>query len=174
MSAALFDPDDIMREVRAKANAAHPAKTANLLKDIANFSSLAKLAALTEINSELAEAAPRDNQTSYRVTEWREAIEQLLSRPCPLAESDERWARACRGAEQFAQGWAAKAVSLGWSLDELFVFAEPFANVSLQGAAWFVGDSTITAVTADAITLRTDGGATQRIYRKSRVERSQP
>ena len=67
MSAALFDPDDIMREVRAKANAAPPAKTANLLKDTPNFSSLAKLAALTEINSEVAEAAPRDNQTSYRV-----------------------------------------------------------------------------------------------------------
>jgi hypothetical protein len=170
MSAALFDPDDIMREVRAKANAAPPAKTANLLKDTANFSSLAKLAALTEVNCEVAEAAPWDNQTSYRVSEWREAIEQLLSRPRPLAESDERWARACRGTEQFAQRWAAKAMSLGWSLDELFALVEPFANGSLQGAAWFVGDSTITAVTADAITLRTDGGATQRIYRKSRVE----
>jgi len=166
MSAALFDADGIMREVRAKADAASSAKTANLLKGTANFSSLAKLAALTEINSEVAEAAPRDNQTSYRVPEWREAIERQLSRPRPVAESDERWARACRGAEQFARRWAAKAVSLGWSLDELFAFAEPFANMSLQGAAWFVGDSTVTAVTADAITLRTDGGATQRIYRK--------
>ena len=58
---------------------------------------------------------------------------------------------------------------LGWSFDELFALAEPFANVSLQGAAWFVGDSTVTAVTADAITLRTEGGATQRIYRKTRA-----
>jgi hypothetical protein len=66
MSAALFDPDDIMRGVRAKANAVPPAKTANLLKDTTNFSSLAKLAALAEINSEIAEAAPRDYQTSYR------------------------------------------------------------------------------------------------------------
>jgi hypothetical protein len=174
MSAALFDPDDIIREVRATANAAPPAKTANLLKDTTNFSSLAKLAALTEINSEVAEAAPRANQTSYRVAEWREAIEQLLSRPRPLAESNERWARACRGAEQFAGGWAAKAISLGWSLDELFAFAEPFANVSLQGAVWFVGDSTVTAVTADAITLGTEGGATQRIYRKPYLESAEP
>ena len=30
-------------------------------------------------------------------------------------------------------------MSLGWSLDELFAFVEPFANVSLQGTAWFVG-----------------------------------
>jgi hypothetical protein len=174
MSAALFDPDDIMREVRAKANAAPPAKTANLLKDTTNFSSLAKLAALAEINSEVAEAAPRDNQTSYRVPDWREAIEELLSRPRPLAETDERWARACRGTKQFARGWAAKAMSLGWSPDELFAFVNPFTNVSLQGAAWFVGDSTITAVTADAITLRTEGGATQRIYRKPYLERAEP
>jgi len=173
MSAALFNPDDIMREIRAKANAAPPAKTANLLKDTTNFSSLAKLAALVEINGEIAEVAPRDNQTSYRVSEWREAIEQLLSRPRPVAESDERWARACRGTEQFVRGWAAKAMSLGWSLDELFALVEPFANVSLQGAAWFVGDSTITAVTADAITLRTEGGATQRIYRKPYLERAE-
>ena len=62
-------------------------------------------------------------------------------------------------------------MSLGWTFDELFALAEPFANVSLQGAAWFVGDSTVTAVTADAITLRTEGGATQRIYRKPHVKR---
>ena len=31
-----------------------------------------------------------------------------------------------------------------------------------------MGDATVTAVTADAITLRTEGGATQRVYRKPR------
>jgi hypothetical protein len=50
MSAAVFDPDDIMREVRAKANPPPPAKTANLLKSASNFSGLANLAALTEIS----------------------------------------------------------------------------------------------------------------------------
>jgi hypothetical protein len=99
--------------------------------------------------------------------EWSEAIDQLLSRPCPEASSTERWERARRGVEQFAQGWAAKAKSLDWTFEELFALVEPFANVSLQGAAWFVGNSTITAVTADAITLRTEGGATQRAFRKS-------
>jgi hypothetical protein len=58
-------------------------------------------------------------------------------------------------------------MSLGWSIDELFCLGEPFANVSPQGAAWFVGDSTVTAVTVDAITLRTASGATQRLYRRS-------
>ncbi len=59
MSAALFDPDDIMREVRAKASPSLPAKTANLLKRASNFSGLANLAARTEINhgARLAKAA---------------------------------------------------------------------------------------------------------------------
>jgi hypothetical protein len=43
--------------------------------------------------------------------------------------------------------------SLGWTFDELFALAEPFANPSLQGAAWFVGDSTVTVITGDAIEL---------------------
>jgi hypothetical protein len=90
-----------------------------------------------------------------------------LSQRCPEPESHERWACACGGIEQFAQQWAAKAKNLGWTFDELFALHEPFANVSLRGAAWFIGDSSVTAVTADAITLRTDSGATQRAYREN-------
>jgi hypothetical protein len=52
MSAAVFDPDDIMREVRAKANPPPPAKTANLLKSASNFSGLANLAARAEIDGD--------------------------------------------------------------------------------------------------------------------------
>jgi hypothetical protein len=63
---------------------------------------------------------------------------------------------------------------LGWTFDELFAFAEPFANVSRQGAAWFVGDSTVTAVTADAITLRRTSGSVTRIYRNSARARQEP
>jgi hypothetical protein len=90
----------------------------------------------------------------------------IRSRACPEAFSPERWERLREGVARFAAEWADKAMSLGWSIDELFAVAEPFASVALQGAAWFVGDSTVTAVTADAITLRTVNGATQRIYRK--------
>jgi hypothetical protein len=57
-------------------------------------------------------------------------------------------------------------VSLGWTSDELFAIVEPFARIDLQGAAWFIGDTNVTAVTADAITLRTTSGATLRIYRR--------
>ena len=62
-------------------------------------------------------------------------------------------------------------MGLGWTFDELFALCGPFANTSLQGGAWFVGDATVTAITAGANTLRTQGGAPQPIYRKSRVER---
>jgi hypothetical protein len=103
--------------------------------------------------------------------EWRERLREVLSTPCPSDMPGDRWECACRGIEQFVRAWAAKAMSLGWTFDELFAFEEPFANVSLLGAAWFIWDSTVTAVTADAITLRTEGGATQRIYRKVRVQR---
>ena len=88
--------------------------------------------------------------------------------PCPDDISPWRWA-IIEGAERFAQQWADPALSLGWTFDELFALREPFANVSLQGAAWFIGDSTATAVTADAITLCRQGGATQRIYRRLRT-----
>jgi hypothetical protein len=47
-------------------------------------------------------------------------------------------------------------MGLGWTFEDLFALREPFANVSLQGAAWFIGSSPVTAVTADAITLRTE------------------
>ena len=79
----------------------------------------------------------------------------------------ERWGRLREGALRFASDWAAEAIGLGWSLDELFATAEPFANSSLQGAAWFVGKSSVVGVSAAAVTLRTPGGATQRIYRRS-------
>jgi hypothetical protein len=101
------------------------------------------------------------------VPEWFEAIYPLLSRSCPDGVAPQRWTVLTGEVEHFAQQWAEKAMSLGWTFEELFALRDPFANASLQGAAWFIGDSTVTAVTADAITLRTQGGATQRAYRKS-------
>jgi hypothetical protein len=105
---------------------------------------------------------------------WRRRLHEFPTTPCPRGFPPQRWPVMRDGAERFAQQWGAKAVGLGWTFGELFDLVEPFANVSLQGAAWFVGDSTITAVTADAITIRTDGGATQRIYRKPHPERPKP
>jgi hypothetical protein len=163
MSAALFDPDGIMREVRAQAYPSPAAKTANLLNETPNFSSLAKLAGPTHV----AGPALLNARGS-----WSDRLYEFLARLRPDDTSIERWACACRGVEAFARVWVAKAMSLGWTFDELFALAEPFANPSLQGAAWFVGDSTVTVITGDAITLRTEGDATQRIYRKLHLRKT--
>ena len=94
MSAAQFDPDGIMREGRAKANLSPPAKTANLLKNGLNFSSLAKLAEPPEINRERDERAPLNTPDS-----WSERLYEFLLRPRPEGTSIERWACACRGVQ---------------------------------------------------------------------------
>jgi hypothetical protein len=99
--------------------------------------------------------------------DWGDRVGALISSPCPEGFPIQRWAVLCNSVKSFADGWAAKATSLGWTFEELFALRNPFANVSLQGAAWFIGSSTVTAVTSDAITLRTQGGATQRGYRGS-------
>lgn len=88
-----------------------------------------------------------------------------LPSACPENFSPQRWETLHQGAVRFMAEWADKALALGWSEKELLAIAEPFARVDLQGAAWFIADATVTAVTADAITLRTVSGSTQRLYR---------
>ena len=104
---------------------------------------------------------------SQRDTRPAEVADTIRAYPCPDGFSPSRWGRLQDGAARFAQEWGARAVALGWTESELFAFAEPFARVDLQGAAWFIGGSTVVAVTEDAITLRTESGATQRAYRRA-------
>ena len=84
---------------------------------------------------------------------------------CPDGFAPSRWRPIQEGAAHFAEEWGACALALGWSEAELFALVEPFARIDLQGAAWFIGADKVTAVTADAITLRTVTGAALRIYR---------
>jgi hypothetical protein len=73
----------------------------------------------------------------------------------------------CASVRRFVEdGWHDRALALGWAHDELFALKEPFANVSQQGAGWFIGDKTVVAVTTASITVRTASGATQNVYRK--------
>jgi hypothetical protein len=108
---------------------------------------------LTE-SGKLKVAGPRD-AVARVVSDLRPSIQALRSRPCPDGTTPDRSERLRQGALRFAAEWAADAVSLGWSLDELFAVAEPLARVDLQGAAWFIGDASVTGVSAAAITLRT-------------------
>jgi hypothetical protein len=97
---------------------------------------------------------------------WRERLRTLFSTTGPDGFSPDQWSVLRAGAGRFARDWAARAMLLGWRFDELFALHDPFANVSLQGAAWFIGNSTVTAVTANAITLRTESGSILHVYRK--------
>jgi hypothetical protein len=108
------------------------------------------------------------------VTSSEDWLERLLARPRPDSEPLARWQAHCAGVRRFVEdGWRQKAAALGWPHDELFALRDPFANGSLQGAVWFVGDKTVTAVTADAISLRSASGSTTRIYRNE-ARRSRP
>jgi hypothetical protein len=78
----------------------------------------------------------------------------LLAYPCPEGFAPERWEPLRQGAGRFANEWADKALWLGWTYEELFAIAEPFARVDLQGAAWFIGNASVTAVTADTPACR--------------------
>jgi hypothetical protein len=95
---------------------------------------------------------------------WTDSIRSVT---CPADEPPARFERARQGALRFAAERAAEAMRLGWTHDELFALTEPFANLSRQGAAWFIRDSTVVAVSAAAITIRSASGATTHIYRKS-------
>lgn len=100
-----------------------------------------------------------------------EAAERIRAYPCPDGLGPSRWLCLQDGAARFTEGWGERALALGWDDAELFALADPFARGDLQGAAWFVGSSTVVAVTPDAITLRTESGATLRIYRRARSAR---
>ena len=166
MSFALFDPAIIMRAVRAGGGLPPPATVTARRED----SPKAEPSYLATTATRLQTAPKRSHVAVVAASaDWRERHRELSSSPCPDGLSPDRWTVILGGVESFSRDWAVEAMSLGWSLEDLFALREPFANVSLQGAAWLVGDSTVTAVTAAAVTLRTDGGATQRIYRKPRA-----
>jgi hypothetical protein len=93
MSAAVFDPDAIMRAVRAVANPSSPAKTANPLKSGPNFSSLASLVAPAEIGDDGAPpSAPqveiaRPNNRGAHLAE----ISRDAALPKALKAAVQRW-----------------------------------------------------------------------------------
>jgi hypothetical protein len=80
-----------------------------------------------------------------------------------------RWAIAVEGAERFLlDGWALKAVELGWSVAELYNVPSLWSQIHLTGVALLVGDRKVVAVTADAITIETDTGARLKFRRRGR------
>jgi hypothetical protein len=152
-----------LAEINSIETLTHPERDVQNVQNVRNGRPIRHSVQIEQIEHRAESCATLDGGA---LNDWRGCIGELRSRPCPDGFAPQRWAVLCNGVAHFARQWATQAVSLGWTFDELFALAEPFANVSLQGDAWFVGDSKVTALTADSMTLRTEGGATQRIYRK--------
>jgi hypothetical protein len=75
---------------------------------------------------------------------------------------------ARRGRDRFvAEGWAAKALALGWSERELFALPERWSRCDRCGAAWLAGERRVIEATADAIAIETEFGARLRFYRRA-------
>ncbi|HEY1862772.1 MAG TPA: hypothetical protein VGG77_03590 [Roseiarcus sp.] len=74
---------------------------------------------------------------------------------------------ACDGRDRFvAEGWAEKALALGWSHPELFALPERWSRIDQCGVAWLVGERLVISATADAIAIETQSGARLRFYRR--------
>jgi hypothetical protein len=61
---------------------------------------------------------------------------------------------------------SAEAERLGWPPDELYRVPELWSQIHLAGCALLIDDREVVAVTAEAIQIKTDSGATLSFYRK--------
>jgi hypothetical protein len=71
----------------------------------------------------------------------------------PPGEPEARWRHRVAGVRRFIEeGWHDKAIALGWTLDDLYGVYRPWADTGIQGAAWFIEEDRIMAVTDLSIT----------------------
>ena len=95
-----------------------------------------------------------------------EAAERIRAYPCsgrvcacPVAEPS-------RGGGAVHRGMGRAGVGVGLDGSRVVCTRRAVRAGQSSGAAWFVGGSTVAAVAADAITLRTIAGSTLRLYRR--------
>ena len=124
MSARLFDPDALMREVRAKAGLSPSATTATLLRNAPERSNVAVVAARPA--SELDEAAlaeaieeraglAADRVQSVYLDAWAR-----LNHQKPFGVSEDEWRLALDDGGRFLDAWGADAATMRWTAGELF------------------------------------------------------
>jgi len=151
MSIPTFDPDAIMRRVRAAAaKAREPAKVANPLKEDP-VSSLAGLAAFPvsradpdarDLADAIAERAAlaADCVPAVYLDAWARMNCQK-----PFNVSDDEWRRALDDGGRFLDAWGCDAAEMGWTPGELF-------DVT-AGLAWRLAGARVEAIGADRARL---------------------
>jgi hypothetical protein len=106
----------------------------------------------------------------------RSSLDAAWERHTPLLKSihasklsdapDDQWRRAIDGLRIFLlSGLGDEAERLGWVHDELYRVPAAWSQTRLTGKALQIGDHEVAEITADAIRIRTDDGASQVFYR---------
>jgi hypothetical protein len=99
--------------------------------------------------------------------EWSLGFAELERRPIPPGTDGARWIAMMAGAKRFLADWAGTANALGWSAGELFGLDpfRPLDRLDRRGAAFFLGDAEVVAVSRELIKLRVRGN-TQSLRRR--------
>jgi hypothetical protein len=98
---------------------------------------------------------------------WVEGFAELEARPIPRGVDRATWLAMMDAAGRFLDQWGSAAAALGWTAGELFG-PDPTAPLNRRdrrGAAFFLANAEVIAITAEAITLRV-GGSVQSLRRR--------
>jgi hypothetical protein len=99
---------------------------------------------------------------------WAEALARLDPARPPADIPPNRWLSFIDACAQFgADGWAEKAIALGWQLPDLLGCdrAKPLARYDRAGLLWLLKDWRLVAITAESATIETPTGARQTYYK---------
>jgi hypothetical protein len=86
----------------------------------------------------------------------------------PIGCTEKQWAEARDGLGRFIdEGWAARAIELGWSEAELFQLPSNWHRLDETGAAWLIGRWDVVEVDAEAITVKPPWSTSRlKVYRR--------
>ena len=152
------------------AKAANPAKAGPALATLATLAGLDDHAAFstTSVADDFAERAAIIEEGAKVPRAWAEGFAALQAFPVPRGVDARTWLAMIDAAGRFLDQWGGKTAALGWTAGDLFGLDPdaPMNRRDRRGAALFLIDAEIVAVTADAITIR-KGGSVQTIYRRA-------
>lgn len=124
---------------------------------------------VTTGNAEVEERAAIMEYEAGMPRAWADAFAKIVHGPNRFADYPARWQSVVDGALVFADQWAGKAHSLGWTVDELFGLdpVAPAARLDHRGLAFLLGNgSRVVAIDRDGADIITGQGSRQRYYRQ--------